>query len=280
LKKIFVVVRNAVGVDYSEYKTATLERRLSRRMALRNISSRENYLKLLLEEPDEARVLYEDVLIHVTSFFRDAEVFEEIKQSIFPRIGRRVIRISACVVHSRADVPMILLALEDITARQQAEDERAELLKRARAAQDEAERANTAKDLFLATLSHELRTPLATLLMQSQLLRRGTVDAAKIQRIGATIERSTRLQLQLIDDLLDVSRIVAGKLTIARQEADLASIAYAALENVSALVLTKAVRFSTEIEPIATVFTVDSQAKHAPEQFIPRARRRAPPSVL
>jgi len=177
-------------------------------------------------------------------------------------------------------VPMILLALEDITARQQAEDERAELLKRARAAQDEAERANTAKDLFLATLSHELRTPLATLLMQSQLLRRGTVDAAKIQRIGATIERSTRLQLQLIDDLLDVSRIVAGKLTIARQEADLASIAYAALENVSALVLTKAVRFSTEIEPIATVFTVDSQAKHAPEQFIPRARRRAPPSVL
>ena len=86
LRKIFAVVRNAVGVDYSEYKPATLERRLARRMALRNIDSRERYLKLLLGEPDEARFLYEDVLIHVTSFFRDPEVFEQIKKDVFPTI--------------------------------------------------------------------------------------------------------------------------------------------------------------------------------------------------
>jgi two-component system CheB/CheR fusion protein len=172
----------------------------------------------------------------------------------FPRIGPRVIRVSACVVHSRSNMPMILLALEDITARKRAEDERAELLVRAQAAQEEAERANAAKDEFLAMLSHELRTPLSTLLMQSQMLRRGAVDTAKLQRIGDSIERNTRLQIQLIDDLLDVSRIVAGKLTITTEEVDLATVVRAALENVSALAQTKAVHFGVDVEPgIATV---------------------------
>jgi two-component system CheB/CheR fusion protein len=172
----------------------------------------------------------------------------------FPRIGRRVIRVSACVVHSRTNVPMILLTLEDITARKSADDERAELLVRAQAAKEEAERANAAKDEFLAMLSHELRTPLATLLMQSQMLRRGAVDTAKMHRIGDMIERNTRLQIQLIDDLLDVSRIVAGKLTIAPEEVDFAGVVQAALENVSALAQTKAVRFGVDVKPgIATV---------------------------
>jgi two-component system CheB/CheR fusion protein len=189
-------------------------------------------------------------MLATQSWLADLEVEHE-----FPRIGRRVIRVSACVVHSRADVPMILLALEDITARKRAEDERAELLVRAQAAKEEAERANAAKDEFLAMLSHELRTPLATLLMQSQMLRRGPLDTAKANRIGDAIERNTRLQIQLIDDLLDVSRIVAGKLTIAPEEVDLAGVVTAALENVSALAQTKAVRFAVDVKPgIATVF--------------------------
>jgi two-component system CheB/CheR fusion protein len=172
----------------------------------------------------------------------------------FPRIARRVIRISASVVHSRAKVPMILLALEDITARKRADDERAELLVRAQSAREEAERANAAKDGFLAMLSHELRTPLAALLLQSQLLRRGALDAAKVHSIGDVIERSTRLQIQLIEDLLDVSRIVTGKLTITPEEVDLADVVQGAIENVSALAQTKAVRFSAELEAgIATV---------------------------
>ena len=172
----------------------------------------------------------------------------------FPRIGRRVVRVSACVVHSRTNVPMILLALEDITTRKQAEDERAELLVRAQAAKEEAERANAAKDEFLAMLSHELRTPLSALLMQSQLLRRGVVDAAKVHRIGDVIERNTRLQIQLIDDLLDVSRIVTGKLTITPEEVDLAAVVQGAIENVSPLAQTKAVRFGVAVEAgIATV---------------------------
>jgi two-component system CheB/CheR fusion protein len=166
----------------------------------------------------------------------------------FPRLGRRVIGVSACTVHSRSNVPMILLALEDITARKRAEDERAELLRRTQAAKDDAERANRAKDEFLAMLSHELRTPLSTLLMQSQMLRRGAADTVKVHRISDTIERNTRLQVQLIDDLLDVSRIVTGKMQIEPEELDFSGVIQAALENVSALAHTKGVQFTVEIE--------------------------------
>ncbi|MDB4969029.1 MAG: Sensor protein [Myxococcales bacterium] len=167
----------------------------------------------------------------------------------FPRVGRRVMHVSASAVQSRTDLPMILLTIEDITTRKRADDERAELLRRTQAAKQDAERANLAKDEFLAMLSHELRTPLSTLLMQSQLLRRGAVDIVKIHRISDTIERATRLQVQLIDDLLDVSRIVTGKLQIELEEVDLASVIQSALENVSALALAKGVRFTVEIEP-------------------------------
>ena len=167
----------------------------------------------------------------------------------FPRIGRRVIRVSAGAVHSRPNLPMILLALEDITRRKRAEDERGELLVRTQAAKEEAERANAAKDQFLAMLSHELRTPLSTLLMQSQMLRRGALDQARVLRAADAIERSTRLQVQLIDDLLDVSRIVAGKLTVERRALDLAGVVRAAVENVSALALANAVVISVAAEP-------------------------------
>ena len=86
LNKIFVIVRNAVGADFSEYKGATFERRLARRMALRQVEEVQDYLALLQREPAEIQHLYEDVLIHVTSFFRDAEVFESLKTDLLPQI--------------------------------------------------------------------------------------------------------------------------------------------------------------------------------------------------
>jgi chemotaxis methyl-accepting protein methylase/signal transduction histidine kinase/chemotaxis response regulator CheB len=86
LNKIFVLVRNAVGVDFSEYKAATFERRLARRMALRQVEDLQKYLLILQREPDEAKSLYEDVLIHVTSFFRDPDLFEGMKARVFPEI--------------------------------------------------------------------------------------------------------------------------------------------------------------------------------------------------
>ena len=101
-------------------------------------------------------------------------------------------------------------------------------------ARGEAEHANRAKDLFLAVLGHELRTPLASLLLQAQMLRRGkVVDAAKLTRAGEVIERATRMQMQLVDDLLDVSRIVAGKLKVELGVVDLSAVVKAALDGVS-----------------------------------------------
>ena len=164
-------------------------------------------------------------------------------EHVFPQEGKRRMSLSARSVHSRTGVPMILLVIEDIT-------ERAQLLARAQQAQEEAERANRAKDQFLATLSHELRTPLSTMLMQAQLLRRGTMDEARIKRAGEAIERSTKVQAQLINDLLDVSRIVTGKLMLQLQPLQLPEVIHAALESVSAQAERKAIRFELTLNEL------------------------------
>jgi signal transduction histidine kinase/ActR/RegA family two-component response regulator len=121
-------------------------------------------------------------------------------------------------------------------------------------AKTEAERANRAKDEFLATLSHEIRTPLSSMLMQAQLLRRGDMDNAKVQRAGEAIERGTRMQVQLIDDLLDVSRIVTGKLKIEFKPVDLCAVVKAALEGVTAPAQRKGLTFNVSLdETLGTV---------------------------
>jgi two-component system CheB/CheR fusion protein len=135
-----------------------------------------------------------------------------------------------------------------IAARRGSEAEHSELLERTQAAREEAEHANAAKDQFLAMLSHELRTPLSTLLMRSQMLRRGTPNDDAVHHAADMIERSTRLQVQLIDDLLDVSRIVAGKLTIDRRSIDFAGVVSAAIDNVSALAQAKKMKFVVDAE--------------------------------
>jgi two-component system CheB/CheR fusion protein len=159
----------------------------------------------------------------------------------FPHQGRRRMSLSARSVHSRTGVPMLLLALEDIT-------ERAELLVHTQQAKEEAEKANRAKDQFLATLSHELRTSLSTMLMQAQLLRRGGMDEARLQRAGEAIERSTKMQVQLIDDLLDVSRIVTGKLRMRFQKILLPEVIQAAIESVSAQADKKSIQFEVSLD--------------------------------
>jgi chemotaxis methyl-accepting protein methylase/signal transduction histidine kinase/chemotaxis response regulator CheB len=116
-------------------------------------------------------------------------------------------------------------------------------------ARSEAERANLAKDLFLAVLGHELRTPLASLLLQAQLLRRGkVVDAAKLGRVGEVIERATRMQMQLVDDLLDTSRIIAGKLKVELGVVDLSAVIKAALDGVSGPVQRKSLELDVVLD--------------------------------
>jgi PAS domain S-box-containing protein len=114
--------------------------------------------------------------------------------------------------------------VRDATDRKRAEQERAEHLAREQALRLQAEEANVLKDAFLATLSHELRTPLTSILGYASMLRAGSLSGAAAGRALEVIERNTLAQAQIVDALLDVSAVVAGKLSIDRQPVDLARL--------------------------------------------------------
>jgi two-component system CheB/CheR fusion protein len=165
----------------------------------------------------------------------------------FPHLGRRTMSLSARPVQSRSGVPMMLLAIEDVSDSKRGEQERAELLRQTQETRA-AEEANRMKDVFLATLSHELRTPLNSLLIQSQLLRRGEHEDAKIRRAGEAIERAVKMQMQLIDELLDISRIITGKFQMELQLVDVATVVSAALDTVSAMADKKSVVLESTLD--------------------------------
>jgi PAS domain S-box-containing protein len=119
----------------------------------------------------------------------------------------------------------------------------------------EAEGANRAKDQFLATLSHELRTPLTAMLGWVLLLRSGRLGADEAAAALASIERNTRVQAQLINDLLDVSRIVAGKLQVDKRPVDLRVVIEHALESV---------RPDTEARKLVVSVAIDPDAAWVP----------------
>jgi signal transduction histidine kinase len=128
---------------------------------------------------------------------------------------------------------MILVAVEDVTERSRAEAERARLLGEAERAMGEAEQANRAKDTFLATLSHELRTPLTALLFRVQRLQRGETDPGRATALRL-IEQSAKMQARLVEDLVDVSRIGAGKMALEVGRLDLAAVVHGAVESLGA----------------------------------------------
>ncbi|MBI1734211.1 MAG: response regulator [Candidatus Rokubacteria bacterium] len=118
----------------------------------------------------------------------------------------------------------ISMFVRDVTERVRAEDERARRLERERALRADAEEANVLKDQFLATLSHELRTPLTSILGYARLLQTRALDGAATTHALAVIERNSRAQRQIVDDLLDLSAIVLRKLRIEPRPTDLARL--------------------------------------------------------
>jgi PAS domain S-box-containing protein len=140
-------------------------------------------------------------------------------------------------------------AFLDITNRKQAEAEREQLLERERIARAAAEAANRVKDEFLAVLSHELRSPLNPILGWARLLRTRQFDQQAIERALETIERNAKLQAQLIEDLLDISRILQGKLNLNICPVDLASTITAAIETVQLSAEAKLIQIQTQFEP-------------------------------
>ena len=141
----------------------------------------------------------------------------------------------------------------DITDRKRAEEERDALLERERAARAEAERAGRTKDEFLSTLSHELRTPLNAILGWAQLLRRDEVNEADLQQGLETIERNSRTQAQLIDDLLDMSRIIAGKIRLDVQRVEVLGVIDAAIDTVRHAADAKGVQLYKHANALAEV---------------------------
>ncbi len=137
----------------------------------------------------------------------------------------------------------------DITERKQVETERDMVLQLEQTARAEAERANRIKDEFLAVLSHELRSPLNPILGWSQLLIGGKLSANQTAKAYETIERNARLQSQLIEDLLDVSRILQGKLRLNVAPVNLATIILCALETVQLAAEAKQIQIETILNP-------------------------------
>lgn len=142
----------------------------------------------------------------------------------------------------------VLSLVLDTTAKKQAEAERDRLLQQEQAAREAAETANRIKDEFLAVLSHELRSPLNPILGWSKLLQSGRLDPAKTQQALATIERNAKLQAELIEDLLDVSRILQGKLSLNVSAVDLAATIRLAIETVQLAAEAKAITIHTQLE--------------------------------
>jgi PAS domain S-box-containing protein len=141
------------------------------------------------------------------------------------------------------------LAVMDITEHKRTEQDLHALLTREQTARAEVEAASRAKDEFLSTVSHELRTPLSAMLGWVRLLRSGRLDQETSQRALEAIERSAKAQAQLIEDVLDVSRITTGRLRIEPRPMDLARSIEAAVESVRPAAEAKGIDIATYVDP-------------------------------
>src|ERR1051325_3830518 len=145
----------------------------------------------------------------------------------------RNIELSLFTMRSGLGEPLCYVSINrDITARKHAEDKVAQLLVRERTARADAEKANRLKDEFLATLSHELRTPLNAVIGWARILKSGRVDKESAIHAMDVIERNAWAQKQIIEDILDVSRVITGKLQLHLAPVDLVSVVNAALDAV------------------------------------------------
>ena len=137
-------------------------------------------------------------------------------------------------------------------------DELQQMLSRTEMARAEAETANRMKDEFLATVSHELRTPLNAIMGWSHLLKTGALDESTVSRAIETIDRNARSQAQLIEDILDVSRMITGKLRLAQEQVDIVSVINAAVDSVQLAIEAKEIQLQLTIDPRARHTTGDA----------------------
>ncbi len=154
---------------------------------------------------------------------------------------------------------LVAIVRRNLRERARRDDERDTLLAETQHAQADAEAANRAKDAFLATLSHELRTPLTPILTWSRLLKQAVLDDAQRTKALDTIERCAKTQAQLVGDLLDVSRIVSGKLRLEVRPVDLGPVIQAAIDVVRPGAEAKGIRVQTVLDSEAGPVSGDPQ---------------------
>lgn len=195
-------------------------------------------------------------LTEEAEFLRRLAAGERIQPFETERIRKDGERIHISVTLS----PLKNAAGEMIGASKVARDitERTNLVRREHAARQEAEEANRLKDQFLATLSHELRTPLNAIYGWTRMLRTGTLDGSAMSHALEVIDRNCKAQIDLITDLLDISRISTGRLTIEPRPVDLRVPLQAAIDAISPAALAKGVALDVSIDAEAPVVGGDS----------------------
>lgn len=146
----------------------------------------------------------------------------------------------------------------DITDRIRGEEERARLLASESAARQQAETANRAKDEFLAMISHEIRSPLNAILGWAQMLRQSRLDQDGIARATESIERNARAQVQLLSDLLDISRVITGKLRIDPRPVDIRHSLDAALESIGPAAKAKSIEIKIHYQASEAIVSGDA----------------------
>jgi PAS domain S-box-containing protein len=171
----------------------------------------------------------------VAKVFREGRIVGLANHTVLrARHGREVpIEDSASPIRDAAGTLLgVVLVFRDVTEQREAERQRVAMLQQEQTARKQAEALNRSKDEFVATVSHELRTPLNAIYGWVRLLRGGTLDEAARARAIEVIERNTRVQTQLVDDLLDMSRIITGNLRLESRRFDLQPVVEAAVEAV------------------------------------------------
>jgi PAS domain S-box-containing protein len=203
--------------------------------------------------------------LEILSRIRRGERFDHFETIRLAKDGRQL-NVSITVSPIKDSAGQVIGASKvarDITERKRAEEalkraieeaeganrERLRLLDRERDARAEAERANRLKDEFLAMLSHELRTPLNAVLGWANILRLGKLEGEELKRGLDTIERNARVQNQIIEDLLDMSRIISGKVRLDVQRVDLPAVLNESIETLRATAAAKGVHLEVVVDP-------------------------------
>jgi two-component system CheB/CheR fusion protein len=228
------------------YQFKSVNKAFSKHFLAKDLLGKNLFTALNITEKDQ-QILIDRLsqTINTNTAFTDFEIECE-----FPGLGRLNILLSGRKMMSMGITDeAILLSLVDVTEQRRIEKELQLWLIREQAARNDAEKANRAKDIFLATLSHELRTPLSSILTWAYLIRTGKVDFENAKKGAAIIEQSAKTQSQLIDDLLDISRIIAGKLELNLKEVYLCTVIQTAIESVRPMAERKSIQIEALLTP-------------------------------